>query len=158
MTKFDLNLLNSFINEYNVDLIGDYNKLNRESIINGKCKTENCVGEFCKAFRTLVVNNSFYCDDCRDKIKYTKIKDTNIKNCGYTSNLLCPLTKKKIKQTNLKKYGFEFHLQNEEIKKKRTETFIKNYGCVHPSQNSEIKQKIKETNIKNCGFSTNLHP
>jgi hypothetical protein len=151
MTKFDLNLLNSFVNEYGIELVGDYDKLNRESIINGKCKTENCIREFSKVFRTLFDNNSFYCDECMIKIKKSKIKETNIRNCGFSSNLLCPLTKEKIKQTNLLKYGCEFHLQNEEIKQKRTETFIKKYGCSHPFKNDEIKQKIKNSNLSKHG-------
>lgn len=154
--KFNINLLNTFTRENDIQLIGNYNTLNRESIINGKCKTENCYGEFNKKFRTLFVNNSFYCDLCVTKNKYEKIKKTNLKNCGFTSNLKCPKTKEKIKETNLIKYGCEFHLQNDEIKQKRTNTFIKKYGTEHPCQSEIIKQKIKETNLKICGFTTNL--
>jgi ribosomal protein S26 len=148
--KFDLNLLNSFFNENGVELVGEYDKINRQSIIHGKCKTENCIGEFRKAFRTLFDNNSFYCDECMNQIKKSKIKETNIQNCGFSSNLLCPLTKEKIKQTNLLKYGCEFHLHNEEIKLKRNETFIKKYGS-HPLKNMKIKQKIKNSNLENHG-------
>lgn len=150
-TKFDVNLLNTFATENDIELIGNYEKLTRESIINGKCKTENCNDEFNKAFRTLFVNNSFYCDSCVMKYKCEKIKETNVKNCGFTSNLKCPKTKEKIKQTNLIKYGCEFHLQNNEIKQKRTNTFIKNYGTQHPSQSEIIKQKIKDTNLERFG-------
>jgi hypothetical protein len=155
-TKFDVNLLNTFATENDIELIGIYENLTRESIIKGKCKTENCNEEFNKVFRTLFVNNSFYCYSCVMKYKFEKIKETNVKNCGFTSNLKSPKTKEKIKQTNLIKYGCEFHLQNNEIKQKRTNTFIKNYGTQHPSQSEIIKQKIKDTNLKNCGFTTNL--
>jgi hypothetical protein len=148
--------LNTFSQENSLEIIGDYEKLNRESFINGKCKTTECNGEFNKAFRTLLVNKSFFCDLCVIKNKCQKIKETNITNCGFTSNLKCPKTKEKIKQTNLIKYGCEFHLQNDEIKRKKRETFIKNYGIEYPTQNQVIKQKIKETNIINCGFTSNL--
>jgi len=78
-TKFDLNLLNLFVNKNGVELVGEYDKLNRQSIIHGKCKTENCIGEFRKAFRTLFDNNSFYCDECMIQIKKSNIKDTFFK-------------------------------------------------------------------------------
>lgn len=150
-TKFDINLLNTFATENGIELIGNYEKITRESFINGKCKTENCNGEFTKGFRSLFVNNSFYCDICVMKHKCEKIKETNIKNCGFSSNLQCPKTKEKIKQTNLIKYGCEFHIQNDEIKQKRTNTFIKNYGTKHPCQSEIIKQKIKDTNLERFG-------
>ena len=124
-TKFDVNLLNTFATENDIELIGNYEKLTRESIINGTCKNKNCNGEFNKKFRTLFVNNSFYCDSCVMKYKCEKIKETNIKNCGFTSNLKCPKTKEKIKQTNLIKYGCEFHLQNDEIKQKKNKYIYK---------------------------------
>jgi hypothetical protein len=155
-TKFDINLLEFFTNENSIELIGNYENLTRESIINGKCNTENCNGEFSKTFRTLFMNNSFYCNICAMKHKCEKIKETNIKNCGFNSNLQCPITKEKIKQTNLMKYGYKFHLQNNEVKQKRTNTFIKKYGTEHPCQNEIIKQKIKKTNLQNYGFTTNL--
>jgi len=81
-TKFDLNLLNLFVNKNGVELVGEYDKLNRQSIIHGKCKTENCIGEFRKAFRTLFDNNSFYCDECMIQIKKSNIKDTFFKKYG----------------------------------------------------------------------------
>jgi hypothetical protein len=154
-TKFDINLLNTFSQENSLEIIGDYEKLNRESFINGKCKTTECNGEFNKAFRTLLVNKSFFCDLCVIKNKCQKIKETNITNCGFTSNLKCPKTKEKIKQTNIEKYGYEFHLQNESIRKKRDDTFMKNYGG-HPSKNIIIKNKIKATNLVKYGYEYTL--
>ena len=40
-TKFDVNLLNTFATENDIELIGNYEKLTRESIINGTCKNKN---------------------------------------------------------------------------------------------------------------------
>ena len=131
-TKFDINLLNSFANENNIEITGNYEKLNRDSIINGKCNTIDCVGEFSKVFRMLVKNKGFYCSSCQNSIIQTKMK-----------------------KTNLIKYGCEFNLHNNEIKQKRTNTFIEKYGC-HPSQNINIKQKKKETFIKNYGVDNIL--
>lgn len=149
-TKFDINLLNYFVNENSIELIGTYEKLNRESIINGKCKTIECNCEFNKAFRTLLVNKSFFCENCTNKIKCNNIKNTTLKNFGVSCSFLSPIIKEKIKKTNIEKYGYEFHLQNESIRKKRDDTFIQNYGG-HPSKNIIIKNKIKETNLKKFG-------
>ena len=126
-TIFDLNLLNSFINEHCVEIVGDYDKLTRESIINGKCKNENCDGEFRKTFRMLFKNKGFYCKTCQNKN-----------------------TQQKLKATNLIKYGCEYNLDNEEVKQKRTNTFLEKYGG-HPSSNENIKQKKKETYIERYG-------
>ena len=98
---FDINLLNSFANENNIEIIGNYEKLNRDTIINGKCNTIDCSSEFSKAFRMLVKNKGFYCSSCQNSITQTKMK-----------------------KTNLIKYGCEFNLHNNEIKQKRTNTFI----------------------------------
>ena len=40
-TKFDVNLLNTFATENDIELIGNYEKLTRESIINGTCKNKS---------------------------------------------------------------------------------------------------------------------
>jgi len=131
-TKFDINLLNYFVNENSIELIGTYEKLTRESLINGKCKTENCDGKFCKNFRMLIKNKGFYCKSCQNKN-----------------------TQKKLQETNLIKYGCKFNLDNHEVKQKRTNTFIEKYGG-HPSQNNEIKEKKKKTFIKNYGVEHNM--
>jgi hypothetical protein len=150
MGKFDINSLNNFVAENNFELIGEYEKINRESIIKGKCKTLNCCNEFSKVFRTLYVNKSFYCEKCTNINKIQNIKNTHLKNCGYTSNLLCPLNKEKVKQTNLTRYGYEFHLHNEDIKNKRNKTYFEKFGG-YPSTNINIKNKIKETNLQKYG-------
>jgi hypothetical protein len=155
MGKFDINSLNNFAAEDNFELIGEYEKINRESIIKGKCKTPDCCNEFSKVFRTLYVNKSFYCEKCTIKIKVNKIQQTTFKNYGFNYSLLSPLIKEKIKQTNLTRYGYEFHLHNEDIKDKRNKTYFEKFGG-HPSKNVDVKNKIKETNLQNCGFTSNF--
>ena len=59
-TKFDINLLNTFSQENSLEIIGTYEKLTCKSCITGKCKTIDCNSEFNKAFRTLLVNKSFF--------------------------------------------------------------------------------------------------
>ena len=149
-TMFDINLLNSFVVENCVELIGDYNKLTRDSIIKGKCKNNDCNNEFNKAFRTLFDNKSFYCKKCMTKIIVANAQQTNLKKYGNICCLKCPVFLDKMKKTNIEKYGVEFSLQNKNIQKKRTNTFITKYGG-HPTQNINVKNKIKETNLKKYG-------
>ena len=123
----------------------------RDTIISGICKTVNCNNNFIKNFRTLIKNNSFYCENCMIKIKVDNRKKTHIKNCGFTTNLKCPLTKEKIKATNLIKYGCEHNSQNEEIKNKKKQTMLNNYGVEYPTQSEILKKKSKETCQKKYG-------
>jgi hypothetical protein len=85
------------------------------------------------------------------KIIVENRKNAHLKNCGFTTNLKCPLTKEKIKKTNLIKYGFEHNSQNEEIKNKKIYTCIQNFGVNFPTQSEIIKQKSKQTCLKNYG-------
>ena len=152
---FNIDKLNSFTLLNNLILIGDYKNITRNSIIHGMCKTTNCNNNFIKNFRTLIINNSFYCEDCMTKIKIENRKKTHIKNCGFTTNLKCPLTIEKIKQTNLIKYGVEHNSQSEFIKNKKIQTCIKNFGVNFPTQSKIVMEKSKQTCLKNYGVE---HP
>jgi hypothetical protein len=138
---FNIDKLNSFTKTNNITLLGEYNKITRDTIISGICKTNNCGNYFIKNFRTLIVNNSFYCEDCMIKIKVESRKITHIKNCGFTTNLKCPITKEKIKATNLIKFGCEHNSQNEEIKNRKIQTCIKNFGVNFPTQSKIVIEK-----------------
>jgi|688.fasta_scaffold04704_6 hypothetical protein len=153
--SFNIDKLNFFTKINNITLLGEYNKITRDSIISGICKTNDCGNHFIKNFRTLIVNNSFYCEDCMIKIKVESRKTTHIKNCGFTTNLKCPLTKEKIKATNLIKFGCEHNSQNEEIKNKKIQTCIKNFGVNFPTQSKIVIEKSIQTSLKNYGVE---HP
>jgi hypothetical protein len=116
---FNIDRLKLFSNENNLLLIGDYNKVTRDTKITSICKTANCNNQFIKNFRTLINNNSFYCEDCMIKIKVENRKITHLKNCGYTTNLKSQETKEKIKQTNLIRFGCEHNSQSQIIKNKK---------------------------------------
>jgi hypothetical protein len=176
-TKFDINLLNKFSNENDIEIIGHYEKLNRQSIINGKCKTENCDGKFCKNFRMLIQNKCFYCKSCQNKNTQQKLKATNLIKYGCEYNLDNPNVKQKRdnsfiekygghpsqnydikekkKQTFLKNYGVEHNMKSDEFKKTMKQAFINKYGVEHQMQISEVKQKIKETTLIKYGVEHN---
>jgi hypothetical protein len=173
--QFDINLLNSFANENNIEIIGNYEKLNCCSIINGKCKTIDCSGEFSKAFKTLFVNKGFYCKKCLNNIRLKVFTATMIKKYGITTAFHCEEFKNKSKNTCLEKYGVEnanqcqkikdkskntcfekygvdCNLQLESCKEKIKQTNLIKYGCEYSLQNEEIKNKIKQTNLSKYGF------
>ena len=149
--SFNIDKLISFTLSNNVILIDNYIHVTRNTLIHGMCKSIQCNNHFIKNFRTLIKNNSFYCENCMIKIKVENRRKTHITNCGFTTNLKCPLTKEKIKATNLIKYGCEHNSQNEEIKNKKILKSLIKYGTEYPIQNEIIKQKVKETNKKNYG-------
>ena len=149
--SYSINRLNQFCSENNINLIGIYEHVTRTTMITGNCKTHNCLNIFTKNFRTLFINNSYYCELCMTNIKVNKRKNTHLKNCGFTTNLKCPQTQEKIKKTNLIKYGCEHNSQNQDIKNKKIKTCFNNYDVNYPTQSEIIKQKSKETSIKNYG-------
>ena len=128
--RFDINLLNKFSFENDVEIIGEYNKINRQTIITGKCITFDCNEYFSKAFRTLFDNKSFYCDKCMMKIKVENIQNTTLKNHGNIYALRCSKIIDKMKKTNISKYGCEFSLQNIEVKKKDISLLLKNMEVI----------------------------
>jgi len=171
--KYNKELLDNFCKENELVLENIYEHTNRETIINGKCKTINCHNRFSKNFRMLLRSKNF-CHDCsviNGKIKSTetnitkygvenvlqneeiknKMKKTNLKKYGVENPFQNEEIKNKIKQTNLKKYGFECALQNQEIKDKVKQTYLKKYGCEYSFQSEVVKEKIKETNLKKYG-------
>ena len=153
--SFNIDKLKSFISSNEVTLIGEYTNVTRNTIISGICKTPNCNNNFTKNFRTLVRHNSFFCEKCMTNIKIENRKATHLKNCGFTTNLKCPITKEKIKATNMIKYGYEHNSQSEDIKNKKITTCMKKFGVKFPTQSILVKEKSKQTCLKNYGVE---HP
>jgi len=176
--KYNKELLDNFCKENELVLENIYEHTNRETIINGKCKTINCHNRFSKNFRMLLRSKNF-CYDCsviNGKIKSTetnitkygvenvlqneeiknKMKKTNLKKYGVENPFQNEEIKNKIKQTNLKKYGFECALQNQEIKDKVKQTNLKKYDVDNPMKKEEFKNKLKETNLNKYGFECAL--
>ena len=102
--NYNLDLLINFCNDNNIIISKDYSnqKMNRETIIRGKCLTNDCENIFEKTFRRLLEVNG-YCKECC-------IKNANEKK----------------KNTFLEKYGVENPLKSKEIREKIKAT------CLHP--------------------------
>ena len=139
--RYNLELLNSFVKDNKVELIGNYENVNRETRISGKCLTLSCENTFCKSFRMLVNNGGPYCDHCVNKEKLTKIKKTCLEKYDCENPFQNEEVREKYKRTCLKNIGVEHPSQCKKIKDKKKETCLRNHGVEHPSQNSEICEK-----------------
>jgi hypothetical protein len=137
--KFNKELLDKCIIRDNATLIGEYEKINRESDINYKCK---CGIESIKNFRMLFENSGAFCDDCGIKEIIKKRGETNVKKYGYVNPLQNEEIRKKGDETNLIKYGYKNPNLNEEIKDKRKKNNMKKYGVESPMQTIEVKKQI----------------
>lgn len=76
---FNKELLNETLKRDVATLIGDYEKLNRNTVIKFKC---NCNKEFQKVFRQSVEVSGFYCKECTLNNKQLKYEKTNIEKYG----------------------------------------------------------------------------
>lgn len=69
--KYDKILLDEFINRTGASLIGEYDILTRDNMIDFKC---NCGKISNKKFYTIVQHNSAFCDECTKNNRLIKIK------------------------------------------------------------------------------------
>ncbi len=136
----------------NITLSKDYSqeRVNRDTQIEGNCKTESCDEMFCKTFRRLTRSGGF-CKLCTGEFRKNNIKQNCLEKHGCENSSQRKEVKDKIKQTNLKKFGCENPMQNEEVRDKGKQTNLKKFGCENPSQNEDIKQQKQNTCFENYG-------
>jgi hypothetical protein len=151
--KYDINMLNTFCDENDILLTDDYSKqfINRNSIIEGICKGNNCENAFSKPFRELLKING-YCKDCSKENGKIKIKNTNLKKYGADCCLKNQDIRDKINQTTLNKYGVKHNSQLERIKQQKKDKSIEKFGTDYVLQSPEIRNKIKQTNLEIYGY------
>jgi hypothetical protein len=149
---FNKELLDECLKRDGATLVGEYDKINRDSIIKYTCK---CSVEYSKMFRYLLENGGAFCDIHTLDVKAQKRKKTNLNLYGVEHALQNSECMKKAKETMIKRHGVEHPLYSSEIKDRIKETNIKRYGVENPSQNNEIKQKKKETTMMNYGVLHN---
>jgi len=163
--RYNIDKLNEFCLQNELRLLNNYEKVNRDTQIEGYCKTLNCNGTYKKAFRMLNIYKNFYCQNCLQLIKNDKMKQTCLEKYGQVTNLLVEETKIKChsqetldkrKQTNLIKYGVKHSSQNEVIRQKIKETHSIKHKDKPKKQKitkEEIINKRKETNLKRYGVT-----
>ncbi len=176
-TVYNKALLDSIILRDGATLVGEYEKLNSEVIINFRCK---CGNEHNKMFRSLHKWGGAFCKICtnitqskKTKITFTnkygvdnpqknntirqKAKETNLKKYGVEHTFQSNIVKTKIKATNVEKYGVVSPLQNENIMTKVKNTNLIKYGVDNPQKNSIIRQKSIKTNLQKYGHECSLN-
>ena len=146
---FNLELLLEALKRDEASSIGEYDKLNRESIISFRC---NCGENYEKRFRYIKENGGAKCKTCTETLRLKKIKETNIEKYG-VENGHSKEVKEKIKETSIEKYGVEHPLQSELVKDKGKATNIIKYGVEHPTQSSIVKEKTTSTNLLKYGVT-----
>ena len=103
---YNIDFLNTYVDEFSIILNKEYTHTNREIIIEGKCLTDKCNGMFSKSFRQIIEVSGPYCKECTAKKRDDKVK-----------------------LTNLDRYGTDYGLQNVEVIQKRNATRLEKYGC-----------------------------
>ena len=86
--KFNSETLVEHCNLHNITLLKTYEKINRETYIEGKCIYENCDNSFHKNFRQLVKTGA-YCVDCMNIVAKIKIREKNVKFNNELLNEFC---------------------------------------------------------------------
>ena len=154
----------------------EYDKVNRETIIEGKCINE-CDNHFNKSFRSIFEFGAL-CKTCsvkngvikqkelfmkkynghplKNKEVREKCKKNNMAKYGSENTFQVEQFKEKGKQTCLEKYGVLYATQNKEIKEKRTNTNIERYGSENTFQVEEFKEKSRKTCIENHGVEYSM--
>lgn len=154
---FNYNYLEQYCKETKIKLLKDYKneKVNRNSIIEAKCLTQECENIVNKDFRSIIEFGGCYCVNCCIDNSNVKRKKTCLEQYGYEFALQVPEVKDKIKNTNLEKYGSETPLENVSIKEKAKKTMIDKYGFEYTFQSNTLFDKFKNTmNQKyGCNYS-----
>jgi hypothetical protein len=145
---YNKELLIKYCEENSVILDKEYDKVNRDTRIEGKCINE-CDNHFNKGFRSMVEVGAL-CKTCSVKNGVIKQKELFMKK--YNGH---PLKNKEVrercKQNNMAKYGVENTFQLEKFKEKGKQTCLEKYGVQYATQNKEIKEKRANTNIELYG-------
>lgn len=150
--KYDINMLTQFCKANNIILISDLSDkfVNRDTTIEGICKTNNCENKFVKPFRQLLKIGG-YCQACSKENGKVKIKETTIHKYGVDNVMKNADIREKLKQSIINKYGVEHTSQLEEVKSLIKQKSIERYGVEYVLQSPEIRKKIKQTNLIKYG-------
>lgn len=147
--RYDINYLNSYVEENNITLFEEYKYVNRETKICGKCI--HCGNRFEKSFRA-VIRSGALCRLCAKKNGFFKRNKTCIEKYGYENPFQCEKVKKQIRKTMLRKFDVEFPSQSKKIRKKMVATLKKNYDVEVPAKSKKIRNRMQNTCIRKYGY------
>ncbi len=76
MVRYNKELLDSLVEELDLELVEEYESTCAKTKINGKCKTEGCLNEFSTTFEKFYLRKLPFCKECSNKYKIKKGKIT----------------------------------------------------------------------------------
>ena len=131
-------LLDECIHQDEATLIGEYEKLTKQTIVNFRCK---CGVNHSKKILQLCEVSGAFCKECTMKNRQLKSKATNLNKYGVENPSQLTHIKLKKKETTQKNYGVDNPSQSHNIKEKKNETTMKHFGVSNPFQSNNIKEK-----------------
>lgn len=154
VTRYDIELLNKIMNRDEARIIGNYESLNVQSLINFVCK---CSKEDSKKFRSLYNKGGAFCKGCSKINGRKKSEATNLERFGVTNPFLSKEVIEKIKKQvegrteDEKKKTIEKRLTTiknlpDEEKKKTIEKRLATMNEKSEEEKKLIKEKRIQTN------------
>ena len=138
--KNETHLLKSYEDEH----------IDRDTVIEGNCKTPNCNKSFSKPLRQLLKLGGF-CFECAKDLGKCKIVNTNLERFGCKNGMQNSEVREILKQSILEKYGVEHNSQLVSIKQRKKGKSMAKYGVEYVLQSPEIREKIIATNLLRYG-------
>jgi hypothetical protein len=150
--KYDITVLNNFCSENNILLTDDYQNVlvNRDTVIEGFCITQNCDNKFSRPLRELLKHNGC-CANCSKENGKNKIINTCVTKYGVDNPMKNEEFSNKQKQTMIIKYGVENPSQLDEIKEQKKQKSLEKYGVEYVLQSKIIRTAIENTNLIKYG-------
>ena len=116
--KHEIQLLKSYEGEH----------IDRDTVIEGICKTPECSEPFSKPLRQLLKLGGF-CLECTKDLGKVKIENTNLERFGCKNAMQNSEVRENFKQSIMEKYGVEHNSQSELIKQQKKEKSIEKIWC-----------------------------
>lgn len=138
--KNEIQLLKSYEGEH----------IDRDTVIEGNCKTLDCNESFSKPLRQLLKLGG-YCLECAKNLGKDKIVNTNLERFGCKNAMQNSEVREKLKQSTLEKYGVEHNSQLDSIKQRKKGKSIEKYGVEYVLQSPAIREQIIATNLLRYG-------
>ena len=132
--KYDIELLNTIVNRDKSKLIGEYESLNVQSVINFQC---SCGKEGSKKFRSLYIKGGALCEACAKINGRKKAESTNLQLFGVRN----PFMSKEIQE----KINSKYKTLTYEEKKERIDKMKETISSKSAKEKKQILEKRKET-------------
>lgn len=151
-SKYNFELLKQLSEQYGFKIFNkEDEKFNYKSLIKGTCVFEGCDKIFEKVFNNVIKYESYYCEECTQKVRIEKYEQKCLEKYGVPNPNQVEDVRQKYENTMIEKYGVPTPLKNPSIEEKRIKTNMEKYGVDNPLKNPSIEEKRIKTNIERYG-------